>query len=54
MVYNKDELNSAIRYYLQCGVNNNDKIVKNTLKIIAQILKEYTFNILRTKEHLGT
>jgi len=51
-VNNKDELNNAIRYYLQCGVTN-DKNIRNRLQIIEQILKEYTFNVLRTKEQLG-
>jgi insulysin len=51
-VHDKDELNSAIEYYLQCG-NNKDKYVRNRLQIIAQIIQESTFDHLRTKEQLG-
>ncbi|RIA82106.1 Metalloenzyme, LuxS/M16 peptidase-like protein [Glomus cerebriforme] len=51
-VYDKDELNSAIEYYLQCG-DNKDKYVRNRLQIISQVLQESTFDHLRTKEQLG-
>jgi insulysin len=51
-VHDKDELNSAIEYYLQCG-DNKDKYVRNRLQIISQILQESTFDHLRTKEQLG-
>ncbi|GBB90257.1 hypothetical protein RclHR1_17150001 [Rhizophagus clarus] len=51
-VHDKDELNSAIEYYLQCG-DSKDKYVRNRLQIIAQIIQESTFDHLRTKEQLG-
>ncbi|CAB4379202.1 unnamed protein product [Rhizophagus irregularis] len=51
-VHDKDELNSAIEYYLQCG-DNKDKYARNRLQIIAQVIEEATFDHLRTKEQLG-
>jgi insulysin len=51
-VFDEDELNSAIEYYLQCG-DNKDRYVRNRLQIINQILQESVFNHLRTKEQLG-
>jgi len=51
-VFDKDELNGAILYQLQCG-DNKDRFVMTRLKIISQILKEPIFDHLRTKEQLG-
>ncbi|CAG8571116.1 16391_t:CDS:10 [Funneliformis caledonium] len=51
-VFDKDELNNAIGYYLQCG-DNKDVYVVTRLQIIAQILHEPVFDHLRTKEQLG-
>lgn len=52
VVPNKDNLNSAIEYYLQLGDVRN-----NTLRVIAslfaQIAHEPCFDTLRTKEQLG-
>ncbi|CAI2166636.1 8731_t:CDS:10 [Funneliformis geosporum] len=51
-VFDKDEFNNAIGYYLQCG-DNTDIYVVTRLKIISQILHEPVFDHLRTKEQLG-
>ena len=47
-----DEPNSAILYYIQIGdVMDSKKRCK--LRLVNQIVKEYVFNELRTKEQLG-
>lgn len=51
-VPNKDDVNSALTYYCQCG-DPSDRRLRSTLHLLAQIAKEPAFNQLRTKEQLG-
>ncbi|KAG8889415.1 Insulinase (Peptidase M16) [Tulasnella sp. 332] len=51
-VSNKDEVNSALTYYLQVG-DVTDARLRATLGLLAHIASEPAFNQLRTNEQLG-
>jgi insulysin len=51
-VPNPNEPNSSLTYYLHIGRRNEARL-RVVSSLLAQILSEPTFNILRTKEQLG-
>ncbi|XP_023021581.1 insulin degrading metalloproteinase isoform X2 [Leptinotarsa decemlineata] len=50
-VKNEVHKSSCIELYYQCGLQSKENNIK--LELVAQILQEPCFNILRTKEQLG-
>ncbi|EJC99127.1 uncharacterized protein FOMMEDRAFT_160691 [Fomitiporia mediterranea MF3/22] len=51
-VHNKDEENSSVSYYCHVG-NSSDPRTRVACHLLAQILDEPSFDVLRTKEQLG-
>ncbi|CAE6451275.1 unnamed protein product [Rhizoctonia solani] len=51
-VPNKDELNSSLTYYVEIG-DLTDPLLRATLLLFSQMIREPAFNQLRTKEQLG-
>ena len=51
-VPNPNEPNSAVSYYCHVGNISNPRL-RATFRLLAQILHEPAFNVLRTKEQLG-
>ena len=51
-IANPSEPNSAIEYYVECGDIEDDK-ARPRVSLLASIISEPSFNVLRTKEQLG-
>lgn len=51
-VTNPSEVNSALEYYCEVG-DIQDDILRPQLSLLASLVSEPTFNVLRTKEQLG-
>ena len=51
-VTNPSEVNSALEYYCEVG-DIQDDVLRPQLSLLASLVSEPTFNVLRTKEQLG-
>jgi secreted Zn-dependent insulinase-like peptidase len=51
-VANPSEVNSAIEYYCEVG-DIQDDVLRPQLSLLASLISEPAFNVLRTKEQLG-